>query len=257
MASTSLFYYSPELGQTIPYELTLAYTISAAETISPSPMNHASYTTFGAISSQSVIDDFLGTEDEFDYQAFNAQAMGTDCMGIIVNMQGQARSVHGFNFNASAAGGAGTGAVATAAGTTVTITSTGYWAVGDVVTVSGAAGFTTSANVNGTWVVSAVTGAAPSTAFSFVVDTAPAGGPGTANFKFIDPVPGRPFSRNATLTPTLVQSIGHPSDSLVVGGVQNTITVGEFGNIAMKINAPGLDSSNTGVIIVKALWFPK
>lgn len=253
MASTSLFYYSPELGQTIPYELTLCYSISAAETVSPTPMNHATLTTFGAIASQSVIDDFLGTTDEFNYLAFNAQAMGTDSMGIIVNMFGQAKSVHGFNFTSSAAGVVVAGSAGTATATSISVASAAHGlVVGDVILVSAAAGFTTSANVDGTWVVATVPDA---NTFTFVVSVAPGGGPGTLTYKVIDPAPGKP-SFTAPSTLTLVQSIGHPSTALQVGGIENSIVVGANGNIAMKINAPGLSAANTGVMIVRALWFP-
>ncbi len=40
-----------------------------------------------------MIDDYLGTTDEFDYLAFDATSMGADAMGVIVNMAGQASKV--------------------------------------------------------------------------------------------------------------------------------------------------------------------
>lgn len=90
MTATSLFYYNDQWGKVIPRCLRLEYKITAAVTASPIIPNSGSLITFGAIASQSVIDNFLGTVDEFDYLAFDATAMGADAMGGIVNLNGQA-----------------------------------------------------------------------------------------------------------------------------------------------------------------------
>jgi len=91
MTATSLIYYNDQWGKVIPRCLRLEYKITAAVTASAIVPNSGSLITFGAIASQAVIDDFLGTVSEFDYLAFDATAMGADAMGGIVNLGGQAR----------------------------------------------------------------------------------------------------------------------------------------------------------------------
>lgn len=90
MSATSLVYYNDQWGKVQPRVLRLQYTITGAVTIVPCVSNSASLTTFGAIASQSVIDNFLGTTSEFNYLAFDATSMGADAMGVIVQMNGQA-----------------------------------------------------------------------------------------------------------------------------------------------------------------------
>jgi hypothetical protein len=72
--------------------LDLYYKITAAKTVSDSNKNVA-LTAFDAISSQSVINDFLGTTDEFLLAAFDATAMGADAFAAIVQMGGQVSEV--------------------------------------------------------------------------------------------------------------------------------------------------------------------
>lgn len=88
----SLMPYQEVFVKGAPRRLRLTWHITAAVTVSPRPLalGPAVYVTFGAISSQSTIDDFLGTTNEFLIAAFDATAMGADTMGVIVNMKGQA-----------------------------------------------------------------------------------------------------------------------------------------------------------------------
>ena len=88
-----LFYYNDKFGKTQARCLELVWEITGAVTISARPIGTPVLTAFGAIASQAVIDDFLGTSSEFDYLAFDATAMGADTMGCIINMSGQAAYV--------------------------------------------------------------------------------------------------------------------------------------------------------------------
>jgi hypothetical protein len=104
MADTSLFYWNPKFGKTQPRELVLIWEITGAKTVAQVPVGTPVYTTFDAIASQSTIDDFLNTTDEFTIAQFDATAMGNDAFGCIVNMGslddtdqlGQAKQVLGF-----------------------------------------------------------------------------------------------------------------------------------------------------------------
>ncbi len=95
MSETSLFLYQDKFGRTQPRVLHLLWKITGAVTVVPVPIGVPVLTTFGAISAQSTIDNFLGTTSEFNYLAYDATSMGTDAMGVIVNMAGQARRVDG------------------------------------------------------------------------------------------------------------------------------------------------------------------
>lgn len=88
MGDTSLFYYQDQLLKVNPRVLLLEYNITGAKAVSPIISNSASYVFFDALSSQSQVDDFLGTEDEFLYTAFGSTAMGTDAFAGLVNMGG-------------------------------------------------------------------------------------------------------------------------------------------------------------------------
>ena len=92
MSATSLFYYQDQWGKVQPQVLRLQYEITAAKTVKPIVSNSASLTTFDAIASQAVIDDFLGTSSEFTLAQFDATSMGAYAFGVIVDMQGQAKS---------------------------------------------------------------------------------------------------------------------------------------------------------------------
>lgn len=88
----SIMPYNEAFIKGAPRLLSLVWNISGAVTVASRPLGMAPslLVTFGAIASQSVIDTFLGTTDEFSYLAFDATSMGTDAMGVIVNMKGQA-----------------------------------------------------------------------------------------------------------------------------------------------------------------------
>lgn len=94
MSDTPLFYYNAELQKSQPRVLKLRYKITGAKTVKDLlGSGQAVLTAFDAIASQSVIDNHLGTEDEFDADAFDATAMGADAFAGIVNMAGQASKV--------------------------------------------------------------------------------------------------------------------------------------------------------------------
>ena len=93
MADTSLFYYNDQWGKVQPRILRLQYGITGAKACAPLVSNSASLTAFDAISSQSTIDNFLGTTDEFTIAQFDGTALGADAFGVIVNMQGQCAKV--------------------------------------------------------------------------------------------------------------------------------------------------------------------
>lgn len=88
---SSILPYNEAFGKG-PHCLTLVWTITGAKTVASRPLGMAPAVlpVFDAIATQSVIDTFLGTTSEFDYLAFDATSMGTDAMGCIVNMKGQA-----------------------------------------------------------------------------------------------------------------------------------------------------------------------
>lgn len=88
MQSVSNMYWGDKAQRGQALQLDLLYQITAAKTVKALNAN-VSLTTFDAISSQSVINDFLGTTDEFLVAAFDATAMGADMFGGIVDMGGQ------------------------------------------------------------------------------------------------------------------------------------------------------------------------
>lgn len=89
MSNAGLFAWQEKLGKTNPNCLTLVFQITAAKTVSPVPQGTPTLTAFDAIASQSVIDDFLGTTNEFLVAAFDATSMGNDAFACIVDMKGQ------------------------------------------------------------------------------------------------------------------------------------------------------------------------
>jgi hypothetical protein len=93
MADTSLIYYNDQFGKVNPRILRLEYKITAAKTASALIPNSASLITFDAFASQSVIDNYLGSTNEFLLAAFDATSMGNDAFGGLVNMCGQAKKV--------------------------------------------------------------------------------------------------------------------------------------------------------------------
>jgi len=93
MSKMSLAYYNDQLGKVDPHVTQLVFDITGAKASSPIPANSASLVAYDAIASQSVIDDFLGTTNEFLVSAFDATAMGTDAIACIVNMCGQMKQL--------------------------------------------------------------------------------------------------------------------------------------------------------------------
>ncbi len=93
MADQSLMYYQDKLGKTNPRELVLVWEITGAKTVSLVPVGSPNYPVFDAIATQSVIDNFLGTVNEFLVADFDSTAMGADAFGGLVNMAGQVQDV--------------------------------------------------------------------------------------------------------------------------------------------------------------------
>lgn len=93
MSSTSLHYWNEKLPKTQPRTLKFLYDITGAKAISPLVMGVPVLHSFDAIASQAVIDDFLGSTNEFLVAAFDATAMGTDAIAFIIDMKGQAAKV--------------------------------------------------------------------------------------------------------------------------------------------------------------------
>jgi len=83
-------YWNEKMGKSLVRKLELVWNITAAKTVSPALSGLPVLTAFDAIASQSVIDTFLGTTNEFLVAAFDATAMGNDTFGGIVNTSGQA-----------------------------------------------------------------------------------------------------------------------------------------------------------------------
>ena len=93
MSGPSLFYWQDQWGKVQPQVLRLQYNITGAKACSPIVPNSASYVFYDALSSQSQVDNFLGTTNEFLYTVFGSTAMGNDAFAGLVNMAGQASSV--------------------------------------------------------------------------------------------------------------------------------------------------------------------
>lgn len=85
--------------KTQPRVLKLGWAITGAVTISPLRAGMPVLTTFGAISAQATIDNYLNSDNdpdytsEFDYLAYDATAMGADVFGGVVRMGGQCKAV--------------------------------------------------------------------------------------------------------------------------------------------------------------------
>lgn len=89
MSATSLMYYNDQWGKVDPRVLRVQYKITGAKAASPIIPNSASAVWFDALSSQSQVDDVLGTVDEFLYTAWGSTAMGADAFGGVINMGGE------------------------------------------------------------------------------------------------------------------------------------------------------------------------
>lgn len=88
-----MMYWNERIQLSQPRVLRLHWTITAAVTVADTIKSPA-LITFGAISSQTTIDNLLGTTNEFLIAAFDATAMGADTMGVIVPMSGQVAEVY-------------------------------------------------------------------------------------------------------------------------------------------------------------------
>jgi hypothetical protein len=91
--TTPLTYWSDKLGKTMPRTLRLEFNITGAAASSLVTSGAPVLTTYGAFASQAVIDNFLGTTNEFLLAAFDATAMGADAFGGIIDMKGQCAKV--------------------------------------------------------------------------------------------------------------------------------------------------------------------
>jgi hypothetical protein len=92
--SPGLFFWQDKLGRTNPHCVVFNFKITGAKAVSQLPAGLPVLTSFDAIASQAVIDDFLGTTNEFLLAAFDATAMGTDAFACIVNMAGQVDTLY-------------------------------------------------------------------------------------------------------------------------------------------------------------------
>lgn len=104
MNATSHIYTQEKLTNTQPYILTFEWDITSAKTISSFVPGIPVLTAFDALASQSVIDDFLGTTNEFLAAQFDATAMGTDAFGGIVALRGEAERIFSVRYIRAAGG---------------------------------------------------------------------------------------------------------------------------------------------------------
>lgn len=93
--SPGLFFWQDKIGRNNPHVVQFLFKITAAKTVSQLPQGTPTLTSFDAIASQSVIDDFLGTTNEFLVAQFDATAMGTDAFACICNFGGQGDELYG------------------------------------------------------------------------------------------------------------------------------------------------------------------
>ncbi len=122
MADTSLIYWQEKLGKTQPRNLRIAWSVTSGaftEIVPGAPI----LLTQAAVASQAVIDNFLGTTSEFNYLAFDATSMGTDALGVIVDMKGQAAKVVYASLTMMSSTYLGTTANANAIGGSLTATT--------------------------------------------------------------------------------------------------------------------------------------
>lgn len=91
--ATSMMYWNDKVQGSQPRTLRLFFTITAAKTVTD-VYRSPTLTAFDAISSQTTIDNHLGTTNEFLLAAFDATAMGADVFAGIVNMGGQCAEVY-------------------------------------------------------------------------------------------------------------------------------------------------------------------
>ena len=89
MSSPGLFFWQDKIGKSNPHVVQFMYQITAAKTVSQLPQGTPTLTSFDALASQAVIDDFLGTTNEFLLAQFNAVSLGVDAFGLICNFSKQ------------------------------------------------------------------------------------------------------------------------------------------------------------------------
>lgn len=86
---SKLFLFAASRGKEVRID-TFTWSITGAKAASPLPVDDSTALIgFDAIT-QTQIDDFLGSTDEFPAAAFDATAMGDDMFAAIFNLQGQA-----------------------------------------------------------------------------------------------------------------------------------------------------------------------
>ena len=109
MTMMGLPYWNDQLGKVDPNVTRLYFNITAAKTLAAVVPNTAQLTFFDALATQSVIDTFYqgggaaitlpngqagpGTPNQFPLAAFDATAMGTDALGVLINMNGQVKQL--------------------------------------------------------------------------------------------------------------------------------------------------------------------
>lgn len=138
MADTPIMYWQEKLGKTQLRTLKIAWTVSSGTFTEMIPGNPILFTQ-GAIATQATIDNFLGTTAEFNYLAFDATSMGTDAVGVIVDMKGQAAKVAYAQLNmfSSTYLGTAAGARATTAITATNLETTVSCGASSTITGSG------------------------------------------------------------------------------------------------------------------------
>lgn len=91
----SLAYWDDRLGKSVAREEVFTYVLTSGAMV-PKQAYPVLLTT-GALT-QATIDAFLGSSTEVNYLNFDATSMGTDALGIIVNMAGQVKSLEYVEF---------------------------------------------------------------------------------------------------------------------------------------------------------------
>lgn len=88
----SLMYWNDKAQSAEARVLHMIFKITAAKTVADQ-LGSPTLSTFDAFASQSVIDTYLGTTNEFLLAAFDATSMGTDAFGGVIDMGGQVKEV--------------------------------------------------------------------------------------------------------------------------------------------------------------------
>ena len=105
MAQSSLFYYSPDVADSALRKTTFRLDFTTpAPTLILVPHSNAMLQASGDLGlhpTQAEIDAFLGTTNEFLEAQFAVTPLPTEWHGLIIDMQGQAKDVHGLEFQAT------------------------------------------------------------------------------------------------------------------------------------------------------------